>query len=584
MRARDVLNRRVSYAVAAVCFALASGGLSWILLGSHSDAGSLISLGDWMKTGGVAPWVVTLGFQISESSALCLCAIAVVVAVTSWRATAAMCVVNLACLLGACIALFATDLVVWWCGWVLTAVFAAVAISTESRSAAPLAGRRFLTAGAFLDLVLLLGIATVWIGFGFTDSSSLVGPEFSRRLQSSDGPAIVGAGAFYLIIALLARPGVFPFLGWTNEVSGAGWRVFCSVRCGLFLLPMLVLLERWQSLWMQSSVASQLLEGLGVLTVLIGGAVSLVRPNPVATLNGVMSGFVGLVLVATSLGSVEVIWIATGAMPLFVATTIVACESQPATSPAKSLLLWVSAGLLLVTLNLLVAVNVVMRFEIVGTAPIMVGSCVGGMLATIAVMRVVLLVNRQSLGKTSAVTMQPSNDAPVVEPIAEPLAEPERRRIAWGLTVVGVLMMCVSGASRHVALLMDVDPLMTLTVWFGLLLFSSAIGWLLFAQPSELPAQVARGLGPLARLSRQGFYIDDAVFFLLTMPLRGLAQAGRLMDWMVVEGIVVGLPAKYPQWIARIASPLRSPSANLSALSLCLGLGVMLVVVVWIWG
>ena len=91
---------------------------------------------------------------------------------------------------------------------------------------------------------------------------------------------------------------------------------------------------------------------------------------------------------------------------------------------------------------------------------------------------------------------------------------------------------------------------------------------------------VAKLTGPFGRLAKQGFYIDDAVFFLLTMPLRGLAQIARLIDWLVVENLVVGIPSKYPGWIAKVASPLRQPSPGLSLLSTCVGLGVMLLIVV----
>lgn len=586
MPARDVTNRRLSGGVSTACLLLALAAMCWLVFGVRAGAASEVSLGDWIRIGGFVPWVVTLDFDFSESASLCLCTIAIVMAVTSWRATGWMCAANLGCLFGACMALTSTGLVLWWCGWVLTGFCAAVQIATETRATAPVAVRRFLTSSVFVDLVMMMGIAPLWIGLGSFDSAMLDHADFAQRAQGAAVPAI--GGAIYLVFAILARVGAFPFIGWTHEVSGAGWRVFCAVRCGLFLLPALMLLDRWRPLWTHSPAAVQLLEGVGVLTVLIAGAVSLVRPHPVATLNGVMSGIVGLILVATAKTEWDLVWLAASSMLLFVATTVSVCGARHSSHATKThkLMMWLPASLLLVMLNSLVAVNVLNRLEVAGSLAMIAGCWLGGMLATIAVMRVLFLANRDPAIRDptdQGLSDQDSSDrtavgeaSPAVQSISEDgqLPDLESRRIVLGLTAISVLMICISGGWR----------LLALGIWLMPLVLSASIAWVLFAKASELPGQVARALGPLTRLSRQGFYIDDTVFFLLSMPLRGLAQAGRLMDWMVVEGTVVGLPAKFPVWIARSVGPLRSPSANLCALSMCLGLGVILVVVVWMWG
>lgn len=535
---------------------------------------------EWIRVGGgLAPFHVPLRFEFSPFAMILFCSVALVLGTSAWQSNRLTCLAIAGCLGAAFVMLFATNLVVWYAGWTFAALCSAVVIGNEDRTAAPLAARRFLTASVFLDGVFLLLVATVldesWVtGWDWSASVQL---DDATNMSEQDAGKLAQVISFYLPISLLARMGVFPFHGWTSELSASRWQTFAVVRCGLFASPALLLLTRFSRDITYFADEPSLIVAFGTLTILVGSASSLLRANPMSALNGVMTSSIGLLFIL-SMNSLLFGFLA-AFMPLVVAATIglqnarsdAITTSAGKNQPANDVQLWTMAKVP-TWLLLLAFVYGCGRFidrgiGLGGQVAVFAFGLVGLLAAATAIVRVLLL---------------PS------EPRAASDAESNwRTNLLVGfaiLVTVGMFLLPDFLGRKSAPIIVDGFHANVLSLADPIVLgLALTIGWTLFRNPSDVPSKIVKGLGPIGRLAKQGFYIDDAVFFLLTMPLRGLGQVARLTDWLVIDNMVVGVPSKYPAWIAKVAAPLRQPSAGLSLLSTCVGLGVMLVIVVWLW-
>lgn len=575
MSADNSQSSRWSRTVAILCVcAAACSGATLLAFFVRPEFSPSFSLEDWVRVGGLTPFHVELEFAFSPFALLLFCSNAIVLGVASHRSDQLTCVAIIGCLLSAFVMLFGTNLVLWFVGWLLAAFCVAVIMGIENRTAAPLAAKRFLTASVLLDGMFLVLVATLlnegfrweweW-GFGAISMHAV-------QPASDEGAATFAqVVAFYIPVSLLARLGVFPFHGWSGELSAARWQTVAVARCGLFACPALLLMLRYIGMTDEPN----LIVTLGTLTILLGGTSSLLRANPLSALNGVMTATIGLVFILSTytllIGFLAVF------MPIFVAAMIGlqnASSDVPVTEDqtlAAGEIRLASVSKLPVWLLLIAFVYATGRFidrgfEFGGLAVFLIG-LIGLLAGAVAIVRSLFIPIQSSTDwddrNTWRIVGLTTFSIVVTTGI---LVQPD----FFGRTAAPIIVNDMNESALSLA-----DPIV-----LGLAL---TIGFTLFRRPSDLPGKIVKGLGPIGRLAKQGFYLDDAVFFLLTMPLRGLAQVARLMDWLVVDNMVVGVPSKYPAWIAKIAAPLRQPSPGLSLLSTSVGLGVMLVIVVWLW-
>lgn len=91
-----------------------------------------------------------------------------------------------------------------------------------------------------------------------------------------------------------------------------------------------------------------------------------------------------------------------------------------------------------------------------------------------------------------------------------------------------------------------------------------------------LAAQNAAGWDSLSRLSRQRLHVDGAVFLLVNVPVRALAQLGRFCEWFVLDGLFYGQLARLPVRAGRELRRLQTGQASFYALVAILVTGALL--------
>jgi NADH-quinone oxidoreductase subunit L len=100
--------------------------------------------------------------------------------------------------------------------------------------------------------------------------------------------------------------------------------------------------------------------------------------------------------------------------------------------------------------------------------------------------------------------------------------------------------------------------------------------WALYARETELPARFASAAGPFYRLSLNRFYLDEAYGWLLVLPLTLLAYFCRFVDWLLIDGLLVGGASRIPALVGRMPRPIQNGLVQFYALAMSLGLAVLL--------
>jgi NADH-quinone oxidoreductase subunit L len=124
------------------------------------------------------------------------------------------------------------------------------------------------------------------------------------------------------------------------------------------------------------------------------------------------------------------------------------------------------------------------------------------------------------------------------------------------------------------------DPV-TATVGTIAGVFGIALAWFLYGKPSPLPAQLARGLGPLYRASYDKFWIDEVYGYLVIAPVRGAAAFLALLDENLVHGLV-RLTALIPRIFGReVLAPFQNGLIQFYAAVTALGVTGLLWILLW---
>jgi len=98
----------------------------------------------------------------------------------------------------------------------------------------------------------------------------------------------------------------------------------------------------------------------------------------------------------------------------------------------------------------------------------------------------------------------------------------------------------------------------------------------LYGSPSSLPDKIAAAAGPLTRLSQNKFYLDEVYQVLFVWPLRLLAELSRLVDWLVIDVLLVGGMSRIPALIGRLPRPIQNGLVQFYALAMTLAMAVLL--------
>lgn len=108
-----------------------------------------------------------------------------------------------------------------------------------------------------------------------------------------------------------------------------------------------------------------------------------------------------------------------------------------------------------------------------------------------------------------------------------------------------------------------------------------ALAWVMYGSPNEMPARVASLCGPFTRLSLHKFYLDELYFMLIVVPLRGIAQLSRFVDWLLIDGLLVGGTGWLPKQVGRLPQPIQNGLVQFYALSMLAALAVLMGALLW---
>ena len=99
-------------------------------------------------------------------------------------------------------------------------------------------------------------------------------------------------------------------------------------------------------------------------------------------------------------------------------------------------------------------------------------------------------------------------------------------------------------------------------------------------EPANRPSHTTDGL--LMRLGRNRFYCDTFLFVLIVLPVRGLAQLARFVDWFFIDGFVSGAPASAVESAELVLEPVQGRSVSFYLASAAVGTALLAAVVVWL--
>jgi NADH-quinone oxidoreductase subunit L len=110
-------------------------------------------------------------------------------------------------------------------------------------------------------------------------------------------------------------------------------------------------------------------------------------------------------------------------------------------------------------------------------------------------------------------------------------------------------------------------------------LLGIVLSYVMYAQPSPLPARLAARLRPLYQASYNKFYVDEFYEWVVIRPLRVLAMISEFLDIYLVDGLGVRGTAFLPRWFGRTAlAPFQNGLVQFYAAVMALGVAGLLVV------
>ncbi len=168
--------------------------------------------------------------------------------------------------------------------------------------------------------------------------------------------------------------------------------------------------------------------------------------------------------------------------------------------------------------------------------------------------------------------------------IAETRPSPESRFPMWLVAGGGVVLFVpwiLFGASAFE------EPRLRLMAESGSLgssLIAVVVGVLAGVWESRRSLEAPRRgwLAPWSRLGQRRLYLHQIVFFGVNLPIRGLAQLTRFLEWFLWDAVALGILGKLPRLGADAEIDLHRSEPGFYALSLCLGATMVAFTLMWL--
>lgn len=106
-----------------------------------------------------------------------------------------------------------------------------------------------------------------------------------------------------------------------------------------------------------------------------------------------------------------------------------------------------------------------------------------------------------------------------------------------------------------------------------------ALSWVMYAQPSTLPARLASALRPLYLTSYHKFYVDEFYEWVVVRPVSVLAMISEFLDIYLVDGLGVRGTAFLPRWFGRtVLAPFQNGLLQFYAAATAVGVAGLLLI------
>ncbi len=456
------------------------------------------------------------------------------------------------------------------------AMFVALGAGAARPTAGP-AARKWLVTGLVGDAFLLTAVVALLplMDAGAAWNSAAVLAQIGER-----SPPLPGVIAAALVLGSLAKAALWPFNDWLHEVTEGP-----DPRAAL-----LIVTAAWPSglcwlvtagPWLTQTPAAQLMAaGLGLLSAVTAPFFALSQSSPRRMVGWLLSGNSGLLAAALALAPEFAGVSGLAGLGLMSAVVLLWRRVEAANSGANA--------------EIRLAGEPASGQRFAAWATFLIALCPAVMFFTGPLLLHVAGQDANWLPNADTST-PPDVSAPVLPGIGVAGA----LGIALALQAAAAVLLTrrvtvparidgspwVSALLGAAALLplawipLSATPAGGLTAVFvssGLLVGAIAIGAVAAILLQPLATKNSAGWDSLSRLSRQRLHLDGAMFLLVNVPVRALAQLGRFCEWFVLDGLFYGQLARLPVLAGRELRRLQTGHASFYALVAVLVTGALL--------
>lgn len=457
------------------------------------------------------------------------------------------------------------------------ATFCALGAGSVRPTAGPAARKWLVTSfvgDAFLLAVIVVLLPLVDVGSNWNSSTVLA--QVGERL-----PPLPGVIAAALVLGSLARAALWPFNDWMHEVTeGPDPRATLLVATAAWPsgLCWLVLAGPWLT---ETPAAQLVAAGLGLLTAVTAPFFALSQASPRRMAGWLLAGNSGLLVAALALspefagasglaglglmGAGVLLWrrvegVDAGTIPEL------RLARQPTSGQGFSN--WTTSILALCPAVMFVAGPLLLNVagqevnwlpyapsvtsQSLKAGPVLPGMAVAGALGIAIALQGAAAV---LLARRSAVRARGD-------------------QAAWILVLPGMAALFPLAWLRLSAI--PAGGWTPLLVSSGMIAGAVLLGAVAAILLRPFVAKGAAGWDSLSRLSRQRLHLDGAVFLLVNVPVRALAQLGRFCEWFVLDGLFYGELARMPVRAGRELRRLQTGQPSFYALAAVLITGALL--------
>jgi NADH:ubiquinone oxidoreductase subunit 5 (subunit L)/multisubunit Na+/H+ antiporter MnhA subunit len=598
------------------------------LFGRPLGGGTWLTLGTWLSAGLHDPLRIEFGLEVDAVAAgmAALMSFAALCALSANRselvdaASERLFYIGASLLLASSIGVaMSTNLAELFMFWQLAAVgsylmYSAHADSTRSAVAA----RKFILTQRVGDLFLLFGIFAIAAGFRTLDLHTLFGSPESWIRNAVPRSALVDFIGLCLLGACVARCGLFPLLGWTEDLA-AGPSLVAVLVESICLMPTGVLLLLRCTPVLEIAIASaqlaMVLAALSAFAAAVCAFASESRHRTVAfacvsVLSVVVFGLFARAPAAEAWGlALLAVYIPASAA----IQSVLAADSASQIVGASNWIPAPSAGL-----RWALSASIVVLFcGLCGQAPIVAetlqlvapGSesstlklgllfvACGQFLTGFAMGRVLVGGRGPSRSKASSpMVIETTLAGSATESHDRPLDWPANSLAAVS-ALIGLTAIAWSGlrwrASLHSGEFLGAHAgeFLLIIADCAIAVAGLAVGAWTFRQGRVEPASHLGGPSrrrslfensTLTALGRHRFYCDAVLFLFILLPIRGVAQLARFVDWFVIDGFVSGVPAGLVESAGELFSPIQRRSVAFYLLSSVVGTALLAGIIVWL--